>query len=93
MVHHISNSIKLFENNPFIINSNKSKKQAANLPKNEIGNGNDPKNDWSYHRKQQLSIQAQRLSEHQLNNFGQMVKVCSSYIIKIIQFKLVSVVL
>ena len=88
MVQYITILIKLFKNIFLIINSNKSKTQAANLPKSEIGNGNDPKVVRSYHQKQQLSIQAQGLSENQLKDMGEMVKVSCSCIIKIMKFKL-----
>ena len=75
-----------------IINSNKPNNQTVNLPKSEIGNGNDPKNVWSYNHKQQLCRQFDGLSGRQLGIVVQKLKVSCSYIIELIQFKLVSVI-
>ena len=91
-VHHLIISVKLFKNNYVIFNSKKPNNQAANLPKGGIGNGNNRRKFWSYEQKQELSRQVQRLSGEQLQMIAVMVKVSCSHEIKIIQFKLVSVI-
>ena len=51
-----------------------------------LGNANNPNNDWSYQRKQQLSIKVQSLFKDQLQDLFQMVKVSCSHRIEIKQF-------
>ena len=77
----------------FIINSKKPNNQAGNLPKVDIGNENIPNMFWSYDRKRQLYRQIQSLSEDHVQDFAELIKVSCSYIIKIIQFKLLSAIL
>ena len=44
-----------------------------------LGNANNPKNDWSYQRKQQLSIKVQGLTNDQLQQFVPIVTVSCSH--------------